>query len=93
MMAFQLARVRAALVLIVAAVLVGCATNQAFEDGKQALIAGDQERALGLFEAASKQSPENAEYRATWFRQREITVAKLLSQADAARSAAGRVKS
>lgn len=90
MMAFQLARVRAVLVLIVAAVLVGCATNQAFEDGKQALIAGDQERALGLFEAASKQSPENAEYRATWFRQREIAVAKLLSQADAARSAGNR---
>jgi general secretion pathway protein D len=70
--------------------LAGCATNQAFEDGKQALISGDQERALGLFEQASKEAPDNAEFRATFFRQREVAVAQLLSQADMARLAGRR---
>ena len=90
MTAFLPGRMRAALVLILALGLAGCATNKAFEEGKQALISGDQERALGLFEQASKESPDNPEIRATFFRQREVTVARLLSQADAARMAGRR---
>ena len=36
----------------------GCATNKAFEDGRQALMAGEQDRALSLFEQAARQSPD-----------------------------------
>jgi general secretion pathway protein D len=90
MTAFLPGRMRAALVLILALGLAGCATNKAFEEGKQALISGDQERALGLFEQASKESPDNPEIRATFFRQREVAVARLLSQADSARMAGRR---
>ncbi|MBP9117084.1 MAG: secretin and TonB N-terminal domain-containing protein, partial [Methyloversatilis sp.] len=90
MTAFLPGRMRAAFVLILALGLAGCATNKAFEEGKQALISGDQERALGLFEQASKESPDNPEIRATFFRQREVAVARLLSQADSARMAGRR---
>ncbi|MDY0054739.1 MAG: hypothetical protein RBS46_00430 [Methyloversatilis sp.] len=91
MTAFFPPRLRAAVLLFAALLaLAGCATNKAFEDGKQALMAGDQERALGLFEQAAKQSPDNAEIRATLYRQREVTIARLLAQADAARMAGNR---
>lgn len=91
MTAFFPPRLRAAFLLFAAVLaLAGCATNKAFEDGKQALMAGDQERALGLFEQAAKQSPDNAEIRATLYRQREVTIARLLAQADAARMAGNR---
>lgn len=90
MTAFLPGSMRAALVLILALGLAGCATNKAFEAGKQALISGDHERALGLFEQASKESPDNPEIRATFFRQREVAVARLLSQADSARMAGRR---
>ncbi len=84
-------RLRAAFLLFAALLaLAGCATNKAFEDGKQALMAGDQDRALGLFEQAAKQSPDNAEIRATLFRQREVAIARQLAQAEAARIAGNR---
>ncbi|WP_018410439.1 secretin N-terminal domain-containing protein [Methyloversatilis thermotolerans] len=67
--------------------LGGCATNSAFENGKDALMAGDQDRALALFEQAARESPGNPEIRATVMRQREVAVARLLSQADTQRSA------
>ena len=91
MTAFFPPRLRAAFLLFAALLaLAGCATNKAFEDGKQALMAGDQDRALGLFEQAAKQSPDNPEIRATLYRQREVTIARLLAQADAARMAGNR---
>jgi len=84
-------RLRAAFLLFAALLaLAGCATNKAFEDGKQALMAGDQDRALGLFEQAAKQSPDNAEIRATLYRQREVAIARQLAQAEAARIAGNR---
>ncbi|WP_019917960.1 secretin N-terminal domain-containing protein [Methyloversatilis discipulorum] len=91
MTAFFPPRLRAAFLLFAALLaLAGCATNKAFEDGKQALMAGDQDRALGLFEQAAKQSPDNAEIRATLFRQREVAIARQLAQAEAARIAGNR---
>ncbi|PZU53712.1 MAG: general secretion pathway protein GspD [Thauera sp.] len=91
MTAFFPPRLRAAFLLFAAVLaLAGCATNKAFEDGKQALMAGDQDRALGLFEQAAKQSPDNAEIRATLYRQREVAIARQLAQAEAARVAGNR---
>lgn len=91
MTAFFPPRVRAAFLLFAAVLaLAGCATNKAFEDGKQALMAGEQDRALGLFEQAAKQSPDNAEIRATLYRQREVAIARHLAQAEAARIAGNR---
>jgi general secretion pathway protein D len=91
MTAFFPPRVRAAFLLFAAVLaLAGCATNKAFEDGKLALMAGEQDRALGLFEQAAKQSPDNAEIRATLYRQREVAIARHLAQAEAARIAGNR---
>ena len=91
MTAFFPPRLRAVFLLFAAVLaLAGCATNKAFEDGKQALMAGDQDRALGLFEQAAKQSPDNAEIRATLYRQRELAIARQLAQAEAARIAGNR---
>ena len=90
MTAFQPARLRALLFAFLAVTLAGCATNQAFEDGKKALISGEQERALSLFEQATKEAPDNPEFRATFFRQREVAVSKLLAQAENARLAGRR---
>lgn len=90
MIAFQPARLRALIFAFLAVTLAGCATNQAFEDGKKALISGEQERALSLFEQATKEVPDNPEFRATFFRQREVAVSKLLAQADNARLAGRR---
>ena len=91
MTAFVPPRLRAAFLLFAAVrALAGCATNKAFEDGKQALMAGEQDRALGLFEQAAKQSPDNAEIRATLYRQREVAIARHLAQAEAARIAGNR---
>lgn len=90
MTAFQPARLRALLFAFLAVTLAGCATNQAFEDGKKALISGEQERALSLFEQATKEVPDNPEFRATFFRQREVAVSKLLAQAENARLAGRR---
>lgn len=91
MTAFFPPRLRAAFLLFAAVLaLAGCATNKAFEDGKLALMAGEQDRALGLFEQAAKQSPDNAEIRATLYRQREVAIARHLAQAEAARIAGNR---
>lgn len=90
MIANSSSRLRAAITVLAALLLAGCATNKAFEDGKHALMAGEQERALSLFEQAAKESPDNAEIRATLFRQREVSIARLLAQADAARMAGNR---
>jgi general secretion pathway protein D len=90
MTAFHPARLRALLFAFLAVTLAGCATNQAFEDGKKALISGEQERALSLFEQATKEAPDNPEFRATFFRQREVAVSKLLAQAENARLAGRR---
>lgn len=90
MIAFHPARLRALLFAFLAVTLAGCATNQAFEDGKKALISGEQERALSLFEQATKEAPDNPEFRATFFRQREVAVSKLLAQAENARLAGRR---
>lgn len=91
MTAFFPPRLRAAFLLFAAVLaLAGCATNKAFEDAKQALMAGEQDRALGLFEQAAKQSPDNAEIRATLYRQREVAIARHLAQAEAARIAGNR---
>ncbi|AOF83731.1 bacterial type II and III secretion system family protein [Methyloversatilis sp. RAC08] len=90
MTAFQPARLRALTFAFLAVTLAGCATNQAFEDGKKALISGEQERALSLFEQATKEAPDNPEFRATFFRQREVAVSKLLAQAENARLAGRR---
>ena len=91
MTAYFPSRLRAAFLLFAAVfALSGCATNKAFEDGKLALMAGEQDRALGLFEQAAKQSPDNAEIRATLFRQREVAIARQLAQAEAARIAGNR---
>ncbi|MDP3290348.1 MAG: hypothetical protein Q8M64_18745, partial [Methyloversatilis sp.] len=90
MIAFQPARLRALIFAFLAVTLAGCAANQAFEDGKKALISGEQERALSLFEQATREVPDNPEFRATFFRQREVAVSKLLAQAENARLAGRR---
>ena len=65
--------------------LWGCASEQAFRDGKSLLAEGKVEEGLAQLEAASKAEPRNAEYRGSFYRQREAAINQLLTQADNAR--------
>ena len=67
------------------AMMLGCASEQAFRDGKSLLAEGKVEEGLTRLEAASKGEPGNAEYRSYLFRQREVAINQLLSKADTAR--------
>ena len=65
--------------------LLGCASEQAFRDGKSLLADGKVEEGLTQLEIASKAEPRNAEYRSYLFRQREVAINQLLTKADTAR--------
>lgn len=72
------------------ALLTGCASHPAFEEGKRAMIAGDHENALRLFEEAAREEPDNRELRATLYRQREVAVSRWVTEAENARLAGKR---
>lgn len=72
------------------ALLAGCASHPAFEEGKRAMIAGDHENALRLFEEAAREEPNNRELRATLYRQREVAVSRWVTEAESARLAGKR---
>lgn len=73
--------------LLAAFLLVGCAGDMAIRDGKSLLAQGKIEEALARLDAAVKENPENVEYRAYQYRQRQFHIQNLLTQADSARGA------
>lgn len=74
-----------AVLLLAASLLAGCATDQAFLEGKQLLSEGRIEEGLARLEQAVNESPGNAEYRAYLHGQRERMINQMLAQADSAR--------
>lgn len=74
---------RGLLVLVTVSVL-GCATP-AIREAQDMALAGQHEAALEHLNSALKTSPEHAELRMAWFKQREATVHQLALQADTAR--------
>lgn len=65
--------------------LAGCASDQAFQNGKTLLAQGRVEEGLAQLEAATKVEPSNARYRSYLYREREAAINQWLTQANAAR--------
>lgn len=67
-------------------VLMGCVTNPAIKDSQRLISEGRFEDGVLGLEKAMLETPEDHQLRAQFFRQREIAVAQLLSQAQSERS-------
>lgn len=68
--------------------LAGCAQPavREFEEGKRLLSEDKVEPGLARIDTAVKEAPNNPEYRAFYFKQREAAVNKILAQAESARN-------
>ncbi|MEY4564335.1 MAG: hypothetical protein RLZZ618_3612 [Pseudomonadota bacterium] len=64
--------------------LSGCAGHRAFQEGTTQLAEGQQEAGLMRLQEAMAHSPSNAEYRRTYFTQRETAINLLLRDAELA---------
>jgi len=75
-------------VLAAALLMNGCmrAGGSAFEDARQLIAAGHYEQGLAAAEQVSRENPADLEFKAYYIRQRDLYVALLISQADAARA-------
>jgi len=76
--------------LMACLMLAGCA-SQAYLYGRELIAAGRFEEGLAQVAAAVRENPERREYRAYFLRQRELALAQVFAEADAAR-AAGRLE-
>ncbi len=74
------------LIVMILAMIAGCAANKAFVEGKQLIAEGKLDTGLASLEKAAREEPENLEIRTVLARQREAVVGRLLSAADNARS-------
>lgn len=72
--------------MVVAAcvLLAGCAGYQAYREGQSQMADGRVEPGLAKLKQAVDQSPQNVDYRHTYFTERETAVNALLHQADVA---------
>lgn len=68
--------------------LVGCAAQQAFQNGIRQFDAGKVEEGLIQMNQAYKLDPNNSEYRVQYFKRREAVLFQWLAQADAAKNKA-----
>ena len=80
----------AALLLLVAATVAGCAGQKLHRDGVALMEQGRAEEGLVKLEQASKAAPDNLSYRTDWLRNRERTTNRLAAAASGER-AAGRL--
>ena len=67
--------------LVALVVVTGCAQHPAYRSGMQLVADGRIEDGLVQLELATRQVPQNAEYRSALYRQRELAVTQLLAQA------------
>ena len=70
------------LIVMLVATFTGCASNQAFVEGKQLIAEGKLDTGLASLEKAAREEPENLEIRVVLARQREAVAGRLLSEAD-----------
>jgi general secretion pathway protein D len=66
------------------ALLAGCAGYQAFREGQSQVADGHVEPGLSKLKEAVDRSPQNVEYRQTYFSEREAAVNSLIHQAEVA---------
>jgi general secretion pathway protein D len=71
-----------ALLAILCTVLAACAGTRSYEEGRQAMMAGDAEEGLAKLEAAMKANPGNNRYRREYEQQRNVIVARYVSEGD-----------
>jgi general secretion pathway protein D len=74
--------------LLLCAVLIanGCATpNPAFMEGRSLIESGNIEQGLSRVEDATRAEPANQEYRAYYYRQRDLAIQRYLALAETAR--------
>jgi len=76
---------RVATLLVGLAMLGGCA-NPAYQEGRALVAAGRYDEALPKLAQLARENPDQREYRAYYFRQRELAVAQAHAAADAARA-------
>ncbi|MEO7558631.1 MAG: secretin and TonB N-terminal domain-containing protein [Nitrosospira sp.] len=74
------------LIVMIPAIFAGCATNKAFDEGKQLIAEGKMDTGLASLEKAAREEPDNLEIRAVLARQREAVAGRLLIEAQNARS-------
>ena len=74
------------LLALVLAGVAGCATNNAFVEGKRLIAEGKLDTGLASLEQAARENPDNLEIRAVLARQREAVAARFIFEAEAARS-------
>lgn len=72
--------------LLAGSLLAGCAAEREFREGKALLAEGKVEEGLAKLDAAAKEDPSNHEYRAHFFRSRDMVIAQLLAEADGLRA-------
>lgn len=78
----------AALWLAAVVLLTACAAGeQAFKDGRTLIGQGQVEQGLAQLEAAMRQNPDNLEFRTYYLHNRDLYIAQLLANGDAARTA------
>jgi general secretion pathway protein D len=74
--------------LLMALAIAGCATtNPAFMEGRTLIESGNVEQGLARVEEAARAEPTNQEYRAYYYRQRDLAVQRYLMLAEGARGA------
>lgn len=79
-------RVKTFLVILLAGMLLaGCAAEREFREGKALLGEGKVEEGLAKLEKVSRDDPDSHEYRAHFFRSRDMALGQLLAQADGLR--------
>lgn len=72
------------LLFVAALMMVGCAGYQSFREGRAALADGRTEQGLAKLKEAAEKSPNDNEYRRTYFTEREAAVNAALREADVA---------
>jgi general secretion pathway protein D len=75
------------ILLLLMALLGGCASTEAFRQGQELIEAGDVEAGLAKVEEASRLDPGNREYRIYLVRQREFAVQRFLALGEESRRA------
>lgn len=70
---------------LVGLLLTGCAAQQAYKDGQRLFQQGQIEEGLAQMDNAYRLDPDNREYRIQYYKHREDTVFKWLSQAESAK--------
>lgn len=81
-----MARLKIFLVIFLACLLLAsCAAEREFREGKALLGEGKVEEGLAKLQVAAKDDPDSHEYRAHFFRSRDMALTQLLAQADGLR--------